>query len=269
MESVKFRAVSLWDCIDAIWPSSGPAPLVAATIHAWGVDLMRSDIERQSRNISSYSAHAFNPSISNLHDRLELVRDIWLCLEPDGLGGFPSLDRHLLRKVLELMRSQNSSSMPRREFWSRNFPNLEPNIRQLATRDFLSGVDGSNDLVVFTYANSGPPGDVHAMVCRALLLLRTATAIVHTAFVDAGFMPLADKVPPSFERVGYARGFWGHGQMPDDLMDLWTEVELAVSDLSDSISSNPADQHGFFNSFPGHARFLSQTERACMWALCA
>ena len=269
LESVKFRGISLWDCIDAIWPSSGSAPLVEATIRAWGVDLMRSDIERESRNISSYSAHAFNPTISSLPHRLELVRDIWLCLEPDGLGGFPSLDRHLLRKFLELMRSRNSRSLRRRKFWSRNFPNLDPNIQQFAALDFLAGADDPNDLVVFNHANSGPPGDVHAMICRALLLLRIATSVVHTAFVDAGFEPLADKVPPSFEQVGDARGFWAHGQMPNDLMDLWTVVDVAVSDLAASISSNPADQHGFLDSFPGHASFLSQTERACMWALCA
>ena len=269
LESVTFRGVSLSDCIDAVWPSSVPAPLVEATIRAWGVDLMRSDIERESRNISSYSVHAFNPTISNLLPRLELVRDIWLCLEPDGLGGFPSLDRHLLRKFLELMRSQNPRSMRRRRFWTRNFRNLDSSIRQFAALDFLAGAHEPNDLVVFIHANSGPPGDVHAMICRALLLLRTATSIVHTAFVDAGFVPLADNVPPSFEQVGDVRGFWAQGQMPNDLMDLWTDVDVAVSDLAHSISSNPADQHGFLRSFSGYAGFLSQTERACMWALCA
>ena len=269
LESVAFRGVSLSDCLDALFPSSPPTTLAARVIETWGVDLRRSAAERESRNISSYVAHAFNPAHSGLQARLQLVRDIWSCLEPDGGGGFRSLDRHLLRKFLELIRTQHPIRMSTRRFWTAKFPNLDSTIQQFAGLNFLMGIDEPDDLVVFTHADSGPAGDVHAMICRALLLLRTATSILHATFIEAGFAPLADNVPPWFEQVGDARGFWAHGQMPDDLMDLWGDVELAVSNLDDSISSNPADQYRFLRSFTGHVRFLSQTERACMWALCA
>jgi len=270
LESVTFRGVSLSDCLDALFPSSPPTPLVSKVIETWGVDLRRSAAERESRNISSYAAHAFNPTRSGLRVRLELVRDIWSCLEPDGGGGFPSLDRHLLRKFLELMRAQHptSTSVPKRSFWTAKFPDLHPTIQTFASLNFLLRVDEPSDPDVFSSANK-PQGDVHAMVCRAVLFLRIATSVVHTALIDAGFVPLADKVPPWFKQVGDARGFWPHGQMPDDLMDLWTDVESAVSDLDDSISSNPVDQYRFFGPSSGHVGFLSQMERACMWALCA
>ena len=268
LESVSFRGVSLSDCLDALFPSSPPTPLVARVIETWGVDLRHSAAEHESRNISSYAAHAFNRAPSNLRVRLELVRDIWLSLAPDGGGGFPSLDRHLLRRFLELMRTQHPTSKPKGGFWNARFRDLDPTIRQFASQPFLMGVDEPGDPLVLSSA-SGPPGDVHAMICRGVLFLRIATSIVHAAFVDAGFFPLEANVPPLFEQVGEARGFWARGQMPNDFMDLWTDVELAVTDLDDSISFGPADQHGFLDSFAGHAGFLSQTERACMWALCA
>ena len=269
LDSVTFRGVSLSDCRDALFPSSPPTLLVSNIINTWGVDLMRSAAERESRNISSYAAHAFNPTRSRLRVRLELVRDIWWCLEPDGGGGFPSLDRHLLRKFFELMRDQHptSTSTPKRSFWTTKFPDLDPTIQTFTSLNFLMGIDEPSDPSVFSSARR-PAGDVHAMICRAVLFLRIATSIVHAALMDAGFVPLADKVPPWFEQVGNARGFWAHGHRPNNLMDLWTDVDSAVSDLDDSISSNPVDQHGFFGSSRGYVGFLSQMERACMWALC-
>ena len=202
LQSIDFRGVSLSDCIDAIWPSSGSAPLAARVIETWGFDLMRASFERESRNISSYSAHVFNPASSNLPVRLELVRDIWLCLEPDGRGGFPSLDRHLLRKFLELMQAEQSKIVSQSSLWSSNFVKLDPTIREFVSLDFLERADEPADLSVFSHAGSKTVGDVHAMICRALLLLRIATSIVRTTFVEAGFEPLADKVRPWIEPVG-------------------------------------------------------------------
>ena len=269
LQSVDFRGVSLSDCIDTIWPSSGSGPLVAKIIETWGVDLMRTADEHESRNISSYAAHAFNLASSNLPLRLELVRDIWLCLEPDGRGGFPSLDRHLLRKFLELMKAQQSRIASQRGLWPANFPRLDPSIQEFVSVGFLERADEPDDLSVFSHADSMSAGDVHAMMCRALLLLRIATSIVRTAFVDAGFEPLADNVRPWIEPVGIARGFWSNDQPPDEIADLWHEIGGALDDLDNSISSNPADQCGFLGSLSTQAVFLSQAERACMWAVCA
>ena len=270
LQSVDFRGVPLSDCIDAIWPSSGSAPLVAQVIKTWGVDLMGAAVEQEYRNISSYAAHAFNPAISNLSLRLDLVRDIWLCLEPDGRGGFPSLDRHLLRKFLELMKAQQSRlAFQRSDLWTTNFPKLDPSIQDFMPIDFLERVDEPDELTVFSNASSKNAGDVHAMICRALLLLRTATSIVRTAFVDAGFEPLADNVRPWIEPIGIARGFWPIEQQPEEIADLWQEIREAIDELPDSISSNPTDQCSFIESLSTQAVVLSQTERACMWAVCA
>ena len=134
---------------------------------------------------------------------------------------------------------------------------------------FLERVEEPDDLVVFSHADNKSAGDVHAMICRALLLLRTATSIVRTAFVDAGFEPLADNVREWIEPVGIDRGFWSHDQQPDEFADLWGDVQDAVTELSDSISLDPADQKECLDLLSSQAVFLSQAERACMWAVCA
>ena len=206
LNSVKFRGVSLLDCIDAVWPSAGGGPLVSKVIEEWGVDLKRSAEEHESRNISSYCAHAFNAADSQLSSRLDLIQSIWRGLEPDGGGGFPSLDRHLLRKFLELMELQQSKITPQDKHWETAFPRLDPRVRAFVTQDFLERVEEPTDLLVLSSANSKRPGDVHAMVCRALLLLRSATAVVRSAFVDAQFNLAADDLQNWFDTVGNQQG---------------------------------------------------------------
>ena len=153
--------------------------------------------------------------------------------------------------------------------WTKRFPRLAPSIQEFMPLDFLERVEEPDNLIVFTHVNNGNAGDVHAMVCRALLLLRTATSIVRTAFVDASFQPLADNVRPWFELVGIARGFWSDSTPPEEVADLWIDVDNAVSDLADAIAAEPADQYEFLESLSTQAVLLSQAERACMWAVCA
>ena len=264
-----FRGVSLFDCINAIWPSSASAPLISETMATWGVDLKRGTDEHKRRNISSYAAQAFNPASSNIPTRLELIHDVWLCLEPDGRGGFPSLDRHLLRRFLELMQEAQAKATDRRVVWRDEFSKLDPVIQEFIPLEFLERTEQRADLSVFTIAGRRGVGQVHAMICRALLLLRAATAIVRTVFVDAGFEPLEENLRAWFEEVGIARGFWSDSEEPEEIAELWYEVEFAVLELAESLSASPADQQEVLQSLSTQAVALSQAERACMWGVCA
>ena len=272
LQSIRFRDVSLSDCIDAIWPSSALAPLAAKVIETWGVDLQRAAEDHESRNISSYAVHVLNQANSSLPERLELIHDLWIGLQPEGQGTLPHLDRHLLRKFLELawdIWSKTFGIRTKQSPWSAGFLKLDPIIQGFVSTDFLNRIDEPSDPIVFFHADNNSPGDVHGMVCRALLLLRTATSIVRTAFIDAGFQPLADNVPPWFEVVGIDRGFWSDNELPENIADLWSEVGYAVSELAESMSSKPSNQWEFTTTGSTQAVFLSQAERACMWAVCS
>ena len=151
LQSIRFRGVSLLDCIGAIWPSSG-APLTMKVVEEWGFDLRQVADEHESRNISSYCAHAFNPAASRLDTRLKLILDIWSCLDPDGQGGFPLLDRCLLRKFLELMKREQSRIASPGDFWDANrFSKLHPSIQEFVSLEFLKRDEGfCDDPIVFT-----------------------------------------------------------------------------------------------------------------------
>ena len=91
-----------------------------------------------------------------------------------------------------------------------------------------------NNIRIYLYsshADSKVLGDVHAMVSRALLLLRSATAVVQSAFNDAHFDVAAADLRSWFDTVGPARGFWSPDDPPDQYDDLWHEVSFAVKDL--------------------------------------
>ena len=267
LKSVQFRGVSLLDSIDAVWPSATGAPLVSRVIENWGIDLRRSAEEHESRNVSSYCAHAFNSAPSQLEPRLELVQSIWRSLEPDGRGGFPFLDRYLLRRLMELMTQEQARIAPQQHLWQTAYRRLDPQVREFVAQDFLERRESPNDLLVFTHAESTEQGDVHAMVSRALLLLRSATAVVRTAFLDAQFDLETDDLQAWFDTVGIDRGFWSANQPPDELEALWDDVSHAVDDLDQYVSANLGDQLSFVASMRDQVVFLTQAERACIWGV--
>ena len=267
LTAIKFRNVSLQDCLEDVWPSATGGPLVSRIIEDWGVDLRRSAEEHESRNISSYCAHAFNEAESQLSTRLSLVESIWRSLEPDGGGGFPSLDRHLLRKFLELMKAELSEAVPPNIFWDSAYRRLNPRIKGFVSQKFVERNEDSSDLLVFIHADGGQPGDVHAMVSRALLLLRSATALVRSAFLDAQFDMSADNIQLWFKTVGIDRGFWSAHQPPEEYGELWDEVSYAVSALEQYVSNVVGDQLNFADEIRDQFAFLSQVERACIWGI--
>jgi len=259
LDSMKFHGVSLADCVKVIRPSWGSAQLVTTIIKEWGVDLKRAVDDRDSRNVSSYDPHALNPVESDIDAHLKLICEIWRCLEPGGPGTLRLLDMHLLRKSLRLMKDKISKA---------DFLKLDPGIQKFVPFDFLTSGD-TIGLTVFDVVDRRT-GDVHAMVCRALLLLRIATLVVRAALVDAGFQPWAAGARLWLEKAGIARGFWP-GNMPlEAFSELWDDVNFELSDLEESISSSrQLDQYEFLTRRSSQAVLLSQTERAFMWAVCA
>ena len=267
LTAVEFRGISLADCIDAVWPSALQEPLVSDVVEAWGIDLQRSSEDQELRNISSYCAQAFNQVESRLPDRLELVHQIWLALEPGGGGGYAELDRHLLRRFFERMGTTQLDVFQNGVDWREAHENLDPQIADFVRLEFLTRVWEPDDLVVFSHADSRHPGDVHGMICRALLLLRTATAVVRRCFLDADFNPLAEHVPLWFASVGVDRGFWSSGVDEESVEALWGVVGNAVNDLSARRPGYWIDQFSFLDEMKSQSVLLSQTERACMWGV--
>ena len=269
LDSIVFQGVSVAECVDAISPSLNKGLVVDEIFKTWGVDLEHAAHEREARNVSSYAAHALNPVPSDLHTRLELIKDLWYMLEPEGNGGFHDFDRFLLRKLLEMVFDKQQKLLQRSQSWDSSYSDLDPMIQQFLPRDFLERVAEPDDHVLFDYASdNSTPSLVHSMICRAVLLLRVATSVVQTALIEAGFDPHWDKMQPWLDSSAIRRGFWSQGNHPEEVSELWVDVALGLVDLEELIEKNPLDQREFVESINSEVHYLSQTERAFMWSVC-
>ena len=168
---------------------------------------------------------------------------------------------------MELMTQEQSKIASQHHLWQTAYRRLDPQVREFVTQDFLERRESPNDLLVFTHAESTDPGDVLPMVSRALLLLRSATAVVRSAFRDAQFDLEADDLQSWFDTVGIDRGFWSANQPPEELETLWDDISYAIDDLDQYVSTNLGDQLSFVASMRDQVAFLSQAERACIWGV--
>lgn len=272
LKSISIQGSTLKECIQAVCPTALESVLVSDIVTAWGLDLRRGAKDRETRNISSYSAHALNPIEDPVIDRLKLVEELWSTLEP-GLGdGFAELDRYLLRKLLRL--ALDIQKDPEDEYLDNHtiewrYRQLDQRVREIASMEFLLGPTEVYEPLVMKVANDKTEGTVRGMICRAILLLRTAMGFTRTAFVEAGFDPLGnDMIKKWLEATGEVHGFWETGSPPVNMGDLWDVVNYALEDLQSSIDESPDNQYSWMESAQTSVRFLSQAERACMWGVC-
>lgn len=143
-----------------------------------------------------------------------------------------------------------------RDYYSTNFPQM----------------DGEGDFPIIELARN-EAGDVHAMICRALVLLRLATGVVHSSFLEAGFDPVRGDLQGLFDTFAIDRGLWTGNQEHEDLVDLWDDVSAALDWLQDCIEKGLDSQYNFIKfmsdqNYSGDLYlYLSQAERACIWGL--
>ncbi|MCY4101346.1 MAG: hypothetical protein OXF46_10575 [Rhodobacteraceae bacterium] len=149
---------------------------------------------------------------------------------------------------------------------------LDPVILEFASEDFLLRKSEPTELLIFSLAQK-QAGNIHAMISRALILLRLSTGVVHSLFHEAGFDPEEGHLQSLFDTFGIDRGLWSANQHPEEVDDLWSEVKESLQLLEKCLSKKPVDQYSFVNYFSEFDQagenllFLSQAERACIWGL--
>lgn len=261
LNSIKFQNVSLIERMKEVCPDFSSNLLVSKIIYNWGIDLRTCSNDQSFRNISSYSAHAYNSTNSKLLQRLKLIRSIWDSLEPDGLGGYGTLDRQLLRKFLKLFEKHRKL----------DYSKLNPEIHGFDLEDLMdqNNVKESEDIFFLSWDRNQEVGNVHGMISRALILLRLATGVVRSVLSDAGIS--SQNLQNWFDIIGLERGIWSKGNHPVEIDELWNDVSVAVNYLQDYILSNQEDQFSFINFLDKEQGetllHLSQAERACIWGL--
>tara|TARA_R110001606_G_scaffold216817_1_gene364733 strand:- start:375 stop:1694 length:1320 start_codon:yes stop_codon:yes gene_type:complete len=277
LDSIQVGGKPLSEIISVIWPSSASLPrsatasgLVFNLVESWGLDLKKGPDDRSVRNVSSYNPHHLNPASCNVPEMMSFVAHIWSMFEP-GLGdGFDKLDRHILKQTLQTFH--NATTGDTRYHLgqiSSNHENLDPRVKSLAEKDFLTGADGTLLPDIMHFAEQRPSGDVLGMISRAALLLRTATAYTRSGFLAAGIAHPEQDLQLWLEQTGVERGYWSAGNGPGSMADLWEDIDVALSDIADVLNSIPRDRFDLFERLNASSRKLAESERAFLWGIAA
>lgn len=271
LDLIRIRGVSLRDMLEAVWPGSSSSAVAASLMRSWGLDLARGKDEHDYRNISSYNAQSLNPLHSPIAVSLDVVGQFWELCEPNGGGGFQGLDRYLIRSVLwQQHRSVTGNENYQTSAISRNYNSLPAAIRSYVSKDFLTGQSEPDDPQLMAVARAqNTPAEPVEMLARSYLLLRAATALTHTSFVDAGLDLAGGDLRPWVDELAERRGFWAPGAPLPDPSDLWADIELAMMDYDAARDQGPSSWHEWMKTSDRGLPHVSEMERVGVWSLSA
>jgi hypothetical protein len=270
--SIKIRNTSLDDCLKMMWPGSSSRPAAYDLILAWGFDLQRSLEDRHARNNSSYTPQALNPIHNAGHDTLDFAAEFWQSFEPDPSDPFLILDRHLFRIMVETQFSALGGRAQARVLdISKRYQFLPAGVQSVISSDFLTRQSEALDSILIQLGgtNSAPPKPTE-LICRAALLLRSATAMVTDALFKAGVAPQTD-LAFWLESYGEELGLWAPGDPPSPMYELWADVRQALDDALAARSNCASSCFSRFDwasaAINGMPRIF-ETERIALWSLC-
>src|SRR5205814_675893 len=104
------------------------------------------------------------------------------------------------------------------------------------------------------------------LLARATLLLRIATGVCAALLDRTGTQPTDLRFWS--DSIGEERGFWEPGNAPQQLADLWQDIELAIQDLSDWQHETTALSWARLRrELPSSLSALTECERIGLWGI--
>lgn len=268
----------------ALWTHPiGGAPAVAAKAREWflewGMDLNLPPQDRESRNISSYRPDGIPDSWRlDVPETLKFTSAVWTALEPAPSSSFDSIDRHILRLALESYFKGQYGVLPK---------DNPSRYRVIATSvvdgqgfaqsirdewiDFLCRSRASEDPDIFRMSRVPPnlrDNSHMAIISRATLLLRMASGATAELFRATGYT--SGDTEFWKKELGISRGLWDAHGAPNDLTDLWEDVNTYLLDIHQFQLNCPPPQQTFFrlSSEAGQALVgLGSCERVALWSM--
>jgi hypothetical protein len=246
----------------------------SATVHSWmstwGIDVKAFQKDHDLRNAASYQPSQLRPTtVADAFSSVRILEEFWLPLEP-AAPAFANIDRHLVRMALEA--EYNEARVP----------------AAATTRTVLNALGLSSvgvDLGVDFVTRSAEPDnlpligkakkarnavryeELHlSMLARAVLLCRIAFALLDDLAISSG-VSAASFAPYAVLRAHDA-AFIGGGDPLPSAQDAWSEIEMALDDVSTRASgSDPLKFGDFLDASAYPLRVCCGAERLTMWAL--
>ena len=244
----------------------------------WGLDLQRLASDRRARNLTTYRPTAFtSPEPTHVGDTLEMCEQLWRMCEPRRDGGFPVLDRHLLRRGLALLFENAHGKPPDKapvvyeRSIDRMLHHLSPgkDLSPTQWRNFLLFSDDPDDPKILADAVRADAPD-HAehskqVLARALLLLRIASGSIADLLDDLP-NPLSD-LRFWWESASIRRTLWPEGSAPSAFSNLWQDVRDAIDDVTAWYTGAAATacHHRLWTEQSTAASVITTTNRVALW----
>jgi len=248
----------------------------------WGLDLERLSQDRDARNVASYRPTAFtSPGPKVIADTLDSIMCLWEMCEPGGASPFARLDRHLLRRSLELafkdVHAYGRTHRQAKRMYEQQVTTLLNNVspRELSAaqwRAFLTDeqFEPTSSILADAASKHGPEHENHSreVVARAFLLLRVASGAAQE-HLERAAPNAASELEFWWASPAVARSLWPGDEPPMSFIDLWTDVKEAMGSIRLWLD-NPDVVPSHFSLWRDQAAaaaVLGTPERVALWGL--
>ncbi len=269
--------ISLGQWLDAFGAATLSRAIGMKWMKTWGVDLKRlsKGTDRDARNQASYRpTYLAQGAQLDVNECSSFVRRLWQVCEPSQPARFEALDRYLLRRTLR----QAYDALPHRISYEDRVASMLNSIFPAggaltdAWSRFLTGLTDPDDPALISEASRRArrsDSRHHLQVLsRATLLLRVATGVC---------MRLLRSVPIGrtelefwWKSLGEQHALWRPGGEPEDLTELWEDVNASVEDLRDWEDRNTGRNTSYTSwreELPRQISILGECERVALWGL--
>lgn len=230
-------------------------------LSSWGLDLETVSDDHDIRNLASYRPSEFRYApAAGTGTIAEFVSSLWALFEPGRDRRFHGIERHLLRSAWRTGGGNAPS------------PNDIERIGLSAAEaenwaDFLSSADDPSPLKFAEASTPIEDPSCHLrMISRAALLLFVASGAARQLLHNAGYS--AETIGFWWKKHGVDRGLWATDDIPDDPMDAWADIALAMEDLASWRNENiDASLRDLRHTPQGHIHELGAFELVGIWSL--
>ena len=247
-------------------------------LRQWGLDLSRLTDDRTARNIASYRPTAFtSPGPRSISDTMKTILQLWQMCNPGANGGFPVLDRYLLRRSLKLVSSVQGGRSSSEELYKQN---LERMLASISPRDlpanewhkFLSYEKLADTPEIIHDANGNDnayhPDHSKQVLARATLLLRVATGC-SADLLNAAKPNIENELKFWRSSPSVRRRLWSESDLLPEAIDLWSDVDGASNSIDQWLEQHgpSASHHALWTDQASAASTLATAERAFLWGV--
>lgn len=238
-----------------------------------GIDLKLLADDRDIRNRVSYRPTAIHLNSSTSYkENYDFIIKLWKLLEPSCTGGFPQIDRLLLKQTIDLLADSNIQQKSPLNLSTLLKKTIDDQALQNEYYEFLSNSD-INELITYatkTYNNIDLALDDEKnhlqVISRAVLLLRVATGSSNLMLKDASIR--FNDISFWWKKLMIENGLCTLDDADEiEVLDLWKDIkDFGIDEIEEQIKI----QQSFYKfkketSYP--SILLGECDRALLWGI--